>query len=364
MPASAANQQQPETPIAALRFNAEPVQFADAATQGAPRRFSGVAYSGGLISQHWYWGNVIFDLSSTRIPERVPALVEHDRSQRAGFAALRVAAGKIEVAEGVLLDNEHGREIGNDSKGGFPWQMSVHIDPARTERVEAGKTVEVNGRTVQGPATIFRDNLIREVSFTATGADPDTSARAFSRQSSQESTTMPGSPDSQAQIEALQASLDAEKKAREEQGKQFAQQIADAVAAAVKPLAEQVTTLAKANETAFSAARKVEVEALAKDLGRKFTDDEVKAYTEMPETQFSVVASHLRASKPKLPASAFSHQATGDGTPAPASPTQGAQSLADAARKFAADHKAATGLDLSPAEAVRRALAARNAQEA
>lgn len=363
MPASAAAQAN-ETPITAYRFNAEPVQFADAAVQGAPRRFSGVAYSGGLISQHWYWGNVIFDLGSTRIPERVPALVEHDRGQRAGFAALRVASNRIEVAEGVLLDNEHGREIGNDSKAGFPWQMSVHIDPARTERVEAGKTVEVNGRTVQGPATIFRDNLIREVSFTATGADPDTSARAFSRQPSQESITMPGSPDSQAQIDALQASLDAEKKAREEQGKQFAQQIAEAVAAAVKPLAEQVTALAKANETAFSAARKGAVEALAKDLGRKFTDDEVKAYTEMPEAQFSVVAGHLRAAKPQLPATAFSHQATDGDAAAPAAAVLVRSELASVATKFAADHKAATGEDLSPAEAVRRVLAARKAQEA
>lgn len=362
MPASAAAQQLPETPIAALRFNAEPLQFADG-PQGTPRRFSGVAYSGGLITHHWYWGNVIFDLSSTRLPERVPALVEHDRSQRAGFAALRIAQGRIEVAEGVLLDNEHGREIGNDSKGGFPWQMSVHIDPARTERVEAGKTVEVNGRTVQGPATIFRDNLIREVSFTATGADPDTSARAFSRQPSQETTDMPGSPDSQAQLDALQASLDAERRAREEQGKQFAQQIADAVAAAVKPLAEQVSALAKANETAFSAARKGAVEALAKDLGRTFSDEEIKTYTEMPEAQFSVVAGHLRAAKPQLPAGAFSHQATGGDTAAPAGVPQGRE-LVSAATKFAADHKAATGEDLSPAEAVRRVLAARKAQEA
>lgn len=363
MPASAAAQQPTETPIAALRFNADPVQFADAATQGAPRRFSGVAYSGGLITGHWYWDSVIFDLSSTRIPERIPALVEHDRSQRAGFAALRIANGRIEVAEGVLLDNEHGREIGNDSKAGFPWQMSVHIDPARTERVEAGKTVEVNGRNVQGPATIFRDSLIREVSFTATGADPDTSARAFSRQPSQETNDMSGSPESQARIDALQASLDAEKKAREEQATKFAQQVADAVAAAVKPLAERVDSLAKANETAFSTARKSAVEALAKDLGRKFTDDEVKAYTEMLEAQFSVVAGHLRAAKPQLPATAFSHQATGD-APAPVTATLVRSELAAVATKFAADHKAATGQDLSPAEAVRRALAARNAQEA
>jgi hypothetical protein len=46
--------------------------------------------------------------------------------------------------------------------------------------VKAGATVEVNGRTFTGPINVFRNNTIREISFTPTGWDSQTSAVAMS----------------------------------------------------------------------------------------------------------------------------------------------------------------------------------------
>jgi hypothetical protein len=53
---------------------------------GAPRKLRGVAYSGDVVTGHPYWSAVVFDLATTRAAgERVPVLIDHDRSQRAGF---------------------------------------------------------------------------------------------------------------------------------------------------------------------------------------------------------------------------------------------------------------------------------------
>ena len=37
------------------------------------RTFSGVAYSGEPINDHWYWDRVIFDLDSMEVKGRIPA---------------------------------------------------------------------------------------------------------------------------------------------------------------------------------------------------------------------------------------------------------------------------------------------------
>lgn len=357
MPTNAA----PQTPPAdAFRFRVDassPVQFADGGT--GPRRFNGVAYSGGVITGHWYWDAVIFDLSSTRAPERIPALIEHDRTRRAGFSSLAITGDRIEVADGVLLDNTHGREVGDDSRAGFPWQMSVHIDPARVERVEAGKSTIVNGRTVQGPCSIFRDSLIREVSFVATGADPETSASAFSRSNPQpmETPTMSATPDPAERIAALETQLAAAQTTLAGMEQKFAATVQDAVTAAIKPLAEQFAALQSAHAAGVASAREQAVDALARDLGRTFSADQRKAYVEMPEAQFSIVAADLRAARPQLPPNAFGHVAT-----------QGAeQSATGDAMKFAADVQAeikaakARGEILNPVAAAA-AVRARAAQ--
>jgi hypothetical protein len=122
------------------------------------RRFSGIAYSGDLISGHFFWGTLVFELDSLKLPEKLPMLIEHDRNQRAGWAdtfTLNHARG-LELS-GVLFDTAHGRLLADEADQGFPWQISVHIEPGRLEEVAAGTQVGLNGRNFQGPLTIFRD---------------------------------------------------------------------------------------------------------------------------------------------------------------------------------------------------------------
>ncbi|MBZ0222303.1 MAG: hypothetical protein K8F35_04685 [Dokdonella sp.] len=122
-----------QVPAAALHFDAaSPLTLAATAdSSDAPRVFAGVAYSGDVIRNHFFWGNVIFDLASTSAPERVPVLIEHDRAQRAGVGQL--AIGENIRIDGTLLANASGQAIASEADAGFPWQLSVHIEPGSAE---------------------------------------------------------------------------------------------------------------------------------------------------------------------------------------------------------------------------------------
>lgn len=173
----------PTTPPAdptAFRFAAEapPTLTPGQADAGRPRTFSGVAYSGEVIPHHFAWGDLVIDLDSLSLPDQCPTLLEHDRSRRVGVCALTVRDGAL-VAEGRLLGNEQARALAADADDGFPWQMSVHADPSRIEKVAEGSGAHINGRTLPGPLTIFRGTRIRELSFTPSGYDHRTEARVF-----------------------------------------------------------------------------------------------------------------------------------------------------------------------------------------
>jgi dsDNA-binding SOS-regulon protein len=70
------------------------------------------------------------------------------------------------------------------AREGFPWQASIYIPPDSIEKVPEGKTAEVNGNTLDGPGHIFRKSWLREVTFTALGADENTHAVSLSNETS------------------------------------------------------------------------------------------------------------------------------------------------------------------------------------
>jgi hypothetical protein len=292
-----------QTPAEAFRFAAEAAVDGDA-NDTAAGTFTGVAYSGDLISNHWYWGSVIFDLASTKAADRIPVLVQHDPDQRAGFASLEIT-DKI-TATGTLMRNTHGESVATESRAGFPWQMSVMIEPSSVEAVAPGATIKVNGRSVTGPANVFRNSTIREVSFTPVGADPGTSAQAMAHEFSdpQLETTM-----------ELQEAL--------------------ARIAALESDNQRLATEAKsASEAlqAFSRARRDEaVRDLFSALGRVHTADAAAPYLAMDENTFSAVAADLRKlSVAKRPADSVLFSDLADGN----TDTNEREQYVDAIAKF------------------------------
>ena len=288
-------QSAPET---AYQFRASLPTFAEKATDDASalRKFSGTAYSGEAL-RHPYWGQVVFDLATTAAGEKTPILINHDRNQRAGFATLEIGSD-IKIADGsLMLDTEHGRAVAAESDAGFPWQMSVHIEPGSIDELKAGAIAAVNGRQITGPATIFRASLIREVSFTPTGVDPNTEAAAMSataenhHQPSTKGTTMPTIEELQAEVAKRAAGLQAATDA--------------ATAAESRATAAESALAAVKRDTRMSAVRE-----MFASTGRQFTDAAAKPYLDMGDEMFSAVAADMVATTSTAPGHLFSEHAT------------------------------------------------------
>lgn len=160
------------------------------ADKSLPRKFSGVANSGKPFNSGGEL--VIADLSDVSYKSNVPALLLHDRAQRAGFGQLSVKNNQLVVA-GTLLDNQYGQMVAQESDAGFPWQMSVHISAKSTQQLGQNETAVVNGQTVTGPMIVMKDCSVFEISFTPTGVDNETSAIALGDDGTSLTITQPNS---------------------------------------------------------------------------------------------------------------------------------------------------------------------------
>ncbi|ATO20622.1 hypothetical protein BS636_13540 [Acinetobacter sp. LoGeW2-3] len=239
----------------------------DQAEEGKKKRtFSGIAYSGEVITDHWYWDRIIFDLDSMQIKGRIPALLDHSTRQRAGA----INSHSIDHQNGLtvsgdLMSNEFGTQVAQDSDDGFPWQMSVRIEPSAVEEIQAGASVTVNGKVHQGPITVFRGGRIREVSFCALGADDNTNAVAASHSPKQfnqpEDTDVTELEKAQAKITELEG---------------------------------QVNTLTEQNKQFAAAKREAEITALGKDLGKEFSAEDVEEMKKLDDSAFAFSAKQLR----------------------------------------------------------------------
>ncbi|ENX13308.1 hypothetical protein F895_02612 [Acinetobacter sp. CIP 64.2] len=176
----AGTNEKPDPPISAYQFKTNPFDVSKSTEEGKKRTFIGVAYSGEVIQGHYYWGDVIFDLDTIQMKTPLGALIDHDPGRRAGVVRsfTKDNQGGLKVS-GDLLSNKNGQEVAQDSDEGYPWEMSVYIVPGSIEEVDRGEVV-VNGKTLKAPITVFRNGVIREVSFCALGADDNTSAVAAS----------------------------------------------------------------------------------------------------------------------------------------------------------------------------------------
>ena len=261
----------------------------DAEQEGKKKRtFSGTAYSGEVITDHWYWDRIIFDLDSMQLKGRIPALLEHRSSQRAGAINTHSISHQTGLTvSGDLMSNEFGTQVAQDSDDGFPWQMSVRIDPSAIEEIQAGSSVSVNGKSHQGPITVFRGGRIREVSFCALGADDNTNAVAASH--APKNFNQPEDTD----VDLAQAQ------------------------AKITELEGQINTLTEQNKQFAAAKREAEITALGKDLGKEFSAEDIEEMKKLDESAFAFSAKHLRQfsatqpQKSQLPDYLTKHQAQG-----------------------------------------------------
>ena len=172
----------PHTPIitAAADGNGEFLRIIEAAGN-APldlKKVDGVAYSGGSINQYWSRIPIVVDLDGMKFSAQIPLLYNHinDPDYRLGAITASVRDNQLHVDGGITATSDRAKNIIHQAKD-FNWQLSIGAEAKRSELVEAGTKVTVNGREFTGPLNLVRESLLREVSVVAVGASEDTHLR-------------------------------------------------------------------------------------------------------------------------------------------------------------------------------------------
>jgi hypothetical protein len=137
--------------------------------------FEMLAYAGAPLKLGNINAPVVVDLSTLTSTASLPALRDHKISQQVGHVERLENDGRTLTASGVISSTStYATEIVADHKNGFVWQCSIGADPGQLEFVARGERVTVNGQSHDGPVYVSRDTLLREISFTAVGADHHT----------------------------------------------------------------------------------------------------------------------------------------------------------------------------------------------
>ena len=255
-------------------------------TAKGERTFSGVAYAGGVITDHSWYSAVAFDLATTTAETPLPLLFNHSGSPIGVIETVSIST-QIEIAGRLFADiDATAKDIADKADRGIKWQLSVGIFPESTETLSGMQPGIINGKEFTGEVTLFKKSRIREVSFVTLGADDKTSATVFSSQpkSLQKETPMTLTPD---QITALQDENSA--------------------------LKAQVDELTASSKKAAKFARETELKNLFSTLGREYKEESVSVYFQLTDEQFAAVTADLIAQKaeqkPNLPAHLFGTQA-------------------------------------------------------
>jgi hypothetical protein len=150
--------------------------------------FELIAYTGEPMQlDPWVWDRpVVVELASLVLDQqRLPVLYDHTADidyvvgQSEALEVLNgrlVVRGKVMPQEGNGYKQSKSQQILNLARAGYQWQVSIGADPRQVDKIEAGASVNVNGRVYSGPVAIARNTILREVSFVVLGADRGTSA--------------------------------------------------------------------------------------------------------------------------------------------------------------------------------------------
>ena len=141
-----------------------------------PVRCTGVAYSGGSFRQWWSALPCYVDLSGMRLAEQVCLMYNHSYDPECRLGVIEAKNdGKTLTVDGEFdTGNPLAQNIIRAGRK-FNWQLSIGAENVKVERVDDGTVETINGNTVNGPALVVRESVLREVSIVAIGADAKTS---------------------------------------------------------------------------------------------------------------------------------------------------------------------------------------------
>ena len=139
--------------------------------------FSVQAYNGGPLMVKNYELPVIIDLKGMETAKSITANLHHEKNQIVGHVTDKQNDGRKLLLAGIVSGTGAAAQefLGNASNG-YPWQASVEALPtSKPVLIAAGRSVEVNGQTFQGPVLVARKSKLFGVAFLPRGADEGTS---------------------------------------------------------------------------------------------------------------------------------------------------------------------------------------------
>ena len=197
----------------------------EAAEGGQPRnrRFTMVAYTGGPMRIAGFGYPVVVDLAGLDLARAsFPVFIGHnqDIDDLLGQTDRVEIVGTNLVASGDVIDTgPRVQRVVQAHDRGFRWQASIGASVLQREFVPEGRSVNVNGSSIGGPAIVARRAELGEISFVFIGADRNTSASiaAAAEQAAQENQNMEGRDTQVVEADAGKDAGKAEGKKAEEQ---------------------------------------------------------------------------------------------------------------------------------------------------
>lgn len=159
---------------APVSVTAGEVTEADGKTTHGPPKFSTTFYTGGALDINGWDLPVVVDLAGLKHGNVLVANLDHDKTKRVGNFSV-VNDGKTLVANGTATAKTAAREeVVGSAMEGYQWQSSLEVNPSKVEEVKAGKKVQANGQTFEGPLYVTRTGTLKGFAFVSHGADDNT----------------------------------------------------------------------------------------------------------------------------------------------------------------------------------------------
>lgn len=151
-------------------------QAGDDGQPTGPKRFAGVAYTGGMIPGYTATPKLpypyVIDLAGTTKSRTNHANLDHKSTQRVGHLTnVEIGAKEIRV-EGLLSAATKFRdEVADGAASGQPWEVSIECALGGGKLVREGESAIVNGQKFEGPFIRMTKNKFTDIAFVTHGAD-------------------------------------------------------------------------------------------------------------------------------------------------------------------------------------------------
>ena len=154
----------------------------------------------GEVFDHAYFGPAVQDLAGMKHKAKVPIDYVHDVREIMGYVNKFDISNDELALSGALTpfsDNDRASEVMFKIREGVPYEASIYFPPSRPgelqiEELAEGEEAQVNGQTMKGPLTIFRQWTLRGVAVCPYGADAGTATHVQNQPQNVEVSVMDG----------------------------------------------------------------------------------------------------------------------------------------------------------------------------